>query len=142
MSSKKVLVVIAVLTFVLAIANSVFMVCDSFLYSIDDIPSGEFLRATSKSVGLPEERTINIYVVENSLGKGIRCTTSQKDGEERNIYWQVGVEDVTIEWVDANRVIIKAEGVEDISLNLNLDSYDCRAVVEESIPIVEMVKSR
>lgn len=142
MSSKKVLIVIALLTFVLTLANSVLLVCDAFLYSIDDIPQGEFLRATSKSVGMPEERTINVYVVENSLGKGVRCTASQKDGEERNIYWQVGIEDVTIEWVDANRAIIRAEGVEDANLDLDIDSYDCRAVIEESIPVVEIVKSK
>ena len=143
MKSKKVLIIIAALTFILTLANSVLMVFDAFMYSIDDIPEGEFVRAISKNDGTTEECSIAVYRVENSLGTGIRCTVTKKsDGIERNLYWQTGISDVTITSVDTARILIRAEGMEDLTLNVNIDAYDCRAIVEESIPVVEIVKSK
>ena len=141
MRSKKVLIVLAVLTMVLTFVNSVLMVCDAFLYSIDDVPQGTLLRMETKNMGNEEERTISVYKVENSLGKGILCTVKTPNSPERNVFWQVGADDVTIRWTAVDRAVFMTEGNEDISINIDNDSYDCRVVVEESIPVVDKVKS-
>ena len=141
MRSRKVLIFVAILTLLITLANGVLMVFDDFIYSIDDIPRGTLVRMETKGMGTAEERTISIYKVENSLGTGILCTAKTPNSDERNIYWQVGVDDVTVKWTEANRALFSAEGAEDVVLNVDKDHYDCRVIVEESFPAVEIVKS-
>ena len=141
MRSRKVLIFVAILTLLITLANGVLMVFDDFIYSIDDIPRGTLVRMETKGMGTAEERTISIYKVENSLGMGILCTAKTPNSDERNIYWQVGVDDVTVKWTEANRALFSAEGAEDVVLNVDKDHFDCRVIVEESFPAVEIVKS-
>ena len=122
MRSRKVLIVLACITLALTVANSVLFACDSFFYSIDDIPRGTFMRSETKNMGTPQERTVSIYRVENSLGTAILCTAkTPSNPEERNIYWQLGVEDVSIEWTEPDRVLFLAENKDDVALNVDKD---------------------
>ena len=141
MRSRKVLIFVAILTLLITLANGVLMVFDDFIYSIDDIPRGTLVRMETKGMGTAEERTISIYKVENSLGMGILSAAKTPNSDERNIYWQVGVDDVTVKWTEANRALFSAEGAEDVVLNVDKDHFDCRVIVEESFPAVEIVKS-
>lgn len=141
MRSKKVLIVLAVIVFMLTIANSVLMATDAFLYSIDDIPTGTHLREQTKTADDGQKRTITVYRVENSLGYGILCTVKTPETPERNVFWQVGADSVDFTWSADDRVVFRTEGNEAVSVNIDNDSYDCRVVVEESIPVVDKVKS-
>lgn len=113
--------ILYVLAFVTVAVNMVFTVKETIAPDIDQLPKGTLI----VSVDSPEkEMTLNIYLVENSLGKGIRGEVF-KDGKRENVYWQTGIEKVNCGWHNKKTVVIN-------SVFLNVvrgDKFDCRSDV-------------
>lgn len=96
-----------------------FAIKGSLFTDIADLPVGT-LQASYPSIGTGE-KVMNVYLVENNIGEGIRIEIAQ--GEEAyNIFWQTGIDSVKAKWTNENTVMIN-----DIPLDANdRFGYDCR----------------
>ena len=113
--------ILYVLAFVTVAVNMVFMVKETIAPDIDQLPKGTLI----VSVDSPEkEMTLNIYLVENSLGKGIRGEVL-KDGKRENVYWQTGIEKVNCGWHNKKTVVINSVFLDVV----RGDKFDCRSDV-------------
>lgn len=106
-----------VLAFLVMIINTAFAVSQSLFPHISDLPEGKLI----KSYLSPEQSSqVDFYLVKNNLGTAVRG--EQVVGERHiNIYWQTGIEDVSVQWVDEYGIIINK-----IPLNLKTDRFDSR----------------
>lgn len=108
------------LTAAVIIFNLVYSVRDSLFFNLDDLPAGQKILAVNSPEG---DKTLTLYLVENSLGTAIRAAVCDTpDGEPYNIYWQTGTDLTDAVWL--------ADGVVQIN-NVMIDpqnggTYDCR----------------
>lgn len=120
---KKVLSILVLLMFAVSIINMVFGIRDSFFYNINDLPSGEFLYSSLSPSG---DRTVKFYKIDSVLGKAVRgeLVTVDEQGRavSKNVYWNIGTQNVVSGWMDDNCISIDGEII-DTSIN---DYFDCR----------------
>ncbi len=110
--------IVYAVTFLIVILNMVFMVRDSLVFSIDDVPNGDFVEEIPSANG---ERVMTVYHFENRVGQAIRVSLTE-NGETHNIYWQAGIDEVDCRWLSGRIVQIN-------EVKLNVESswtYDCR----------------
>lgn len=110
--------ILYVLTAIVVIINTAIGVKKSLFTDIADLPKGEL----SYSVTAPSgEKTMNIYVVKNNVGSGVRGEIV-KDNTCYNIFWQTGIDTVDATWANEDYVVIN-------DIPIEADStfgYDCR----------------
>ena len=106
-----------ILTFLIMFANTAFAVTRALSPDIDDLPEGKLIRSSVSPQG---NYQVNFYLVSNNLGSAVRG--ERIVGEKRvNIFWQTGVDDVTVKWVNEGGILVNQ-----IPLNLKTDRYDSR----------------
>ena len=114
-------VVLYVLAFVSTAVNMCFAVKETIAPDIKNLPKGTLM----VSVDNPEkDMTLNIYLVENSLGKGIRGEI-EKNGKKENVYWQTGIEKVNCGWHNKKTIVINSVFLDVV----RGDKFDCRSDV-------------
>ena len=119
---KKIGVILIVITFIITAVNLAFLFKDTFFYSTEDLPEGEFLYSSLSPSG---EKTLKIYKVNSTLGKGIRgeLVTLKEDGkmESANIFWCTGIDNAVTGWI--NDSVVKINNTEiDTAKNEIFDS--------------------
>lgn len=121
MKKKVFFVSLYILAFISVAVNMVFTVKETLFPDIADLPKGALIL----SVDNPEkDMVLNIYLVENSLGKAIRGEV-EKDGKKENIYWQTGIERVKCGWHSEKTVMINSVYLDVV----RGDKFDCRSDV-------------
>ncbi len=95
-----------------------FAVKGSLFTDITELPVGTLESSTVSPSG---NKTMNIYLVKNSIGVAIRGEITSDSGSH-NIFWQTGIDSVEAVWLNDDTVIIN-------EIPLNADDtfgYDCR----------------
>ncbi len=109
-----------VLAFAVTLVNVIFSLKNYLFADINDLPRGKCVSSVSSPDGY---RTVDVYVVKNSLGTAVRGElTFTETGEHKNIFWQTGISKVYVHWegdevVYFNEVPVSGNGA---------NSYDCR----------------
>ena len=109
-----------VATLLVTVAELGFSLKDSLFTDISKLPTGT-LTESIPSLSEERPREMNIYVVKNSLGEGVRVEIAEGDNKH-NIFWQTGIDSIEAQWLDDNTVMIN-------EIPLNADDafgYDCR----------------
>lgn len=135
MRIKTVLAGLALVTLLVTVCNSVFMVYDDFFYTIEDLPEGRMVTSVPSPDGT---KAIEVYSVNNSLGDGIRCSVKYNDGTSRNIYWQTDCTQTDVRWANSNYFV----DINGQTLHIESQTYDSRKVIEEIVPLVNFVKNK
>lgn len=110
--------IIYVITALVIIVELIFAVKGDIFTDISKLPKGELQYSCNSPTG---EKTMNIYIVKNNIGVGIRGEIVSK-GEPHNIFWQTGIDNVDAVWISDDTVMIN-------EIPLNADDtfgYDCR----------------
>lgn len=108
-----------VITFISVILNMFFMLKDTFMFSIQDLPQGKYMYSVSAPTD--ENKTADIYYVSNVLGEGVRIQISE-NGETKNVFWQTNISDVSIYWMNGSVI-----SVNNMMINIAEGGYyDCR----------------
>lgn len=110
--------ILYVFTAMVMIVELGFAVKESLFTDIADLPKGTFVASAVSPSG---DKTMNIYVVKNNIGKAVRGEIVQGN-TKHNIFWQTGIDSVSATWVNDTIVLIN-------EIPLNADDtfgYDCR----------------
>ena len=124
MKSKKWFAVFYVLAFFVMIINALFYLNDQLFFSLENLPTGEFVYASLSPEG---DRSANFYRVDTPKGSAVRVeilTFNDEKGSEKceNVYWETDKSVVTIGWVD-NDIIT----VDEVPMNISKgDTFDSR----------------
>ncbi len=102
------------------LSNLVFVVRDSLVVQIEDLPEGQQVGAVKSPDG---RKTLKLYSVKNSLGSAVRAEVVEKGKIARNVYWQVDTDRTDAYWLNRRAVIINGVTI-DVGAG---DSYDCRS---------------
>lgn len=91
-----------------------------FMYSMNTLPKGEFIKESTAPNG---EYTVRVYVSSPALSRdAVRCeAVNNKKGTSRNIFWAYERSDVDVEWLTDELVTIDGR-----VLNVRTDHYDYR----------------
>ncbi len=119
MKSKKALIILGAIMFFVMIFNTVGLVLDTFFYTVDDVPTGEFVAAYSSPYG---DAKINVYVVKNPIANAVRCEVVSGE-KTRSFYWEVGADKASVTWLDKEIVYINGR-----TLDINKSEYDSRSI--------------
>ena len=111
-------IILYVSAFIMVIANMVLTVKETVAPNIDQLPKGTLIVSVENS---EKDMVLNIYSVENSLGKAIRGEVI-KNGKAENIYWQTGIEKVKCGWHNEKVVRINSVFLDVV----RGDKFDCR----------------
>ncbi len=107
-----------IFTALVIIVELVFTVKSNLFSDISNLPQGTLKDSIVSPSG---EKTMNIYLVDNSIGVAIRGEITEGD-KSHNIFWQVDIDDVDAFWLDDEIVVIN-------EIPLEADDtfgYDCR----------------
>ncbi len=106
------------LAFAVIVFNLVIMVKDGAFFDIEELPEGELMY----SVDCPDgEKTLNVYLVENSIGAAVRGEIANGKDKSYNIFWQTDTNMVNSAWINENLVMIN-----DVLLDVENTTYDSR----------------
>ena len=111
--------ILYVIALVITAVNTFFSMKNYIFSDINALPQGEFV---SEEVSPSGNKSVKIYLVENSLGTAIRGELKTGPTSCKNIFWQTGIKDVTVHWQDDDLVYFNNVP---ISGNGNMP-YDCR----------------
>ena len=118
MKKKIFFIFVYALTLIITAVNVTIAIRDSLFFDINNLPSGDLSYTISSPTG---DKTLNIYVVENSIGAAVRGEIVSGD-TVKNIFWQTGTEAVNSFW-ENNDVV----NIHQVSINLAQGAvYDCR----------------
>ena len=119
---------------IVSILNCIGFVEDSFFYSIDDVPNGEYLYSSTSPNGT---YTLKTFRVENCLGTAVRGElVNNEDAESKNIYWSTDFPSATVVWHNDSLVSINGT-----MLDLSLEHiYDSREKTDVEFSLVKMVE--
>lgn len=117
MKNNILLRILYVLAFVVMIINTAFAVFQSLFPRISDLPEGKLIKSY---VSPGQSSQVDFYLVKNNLGAAVRGERVVGN-RHINIYWQTGIDDVSVQWVDEYGIIINK-----IPLNLKTDRFDSR----------------
>ena len=121
MKKKVFLAIVYGLAFVITAINLMFSVKEALYADIEELPPGKLVQSIPNEDG---KYILNIYLVENSLGKGIRGEIVKGDDRE-NIYWQTGIDEAAVFWENKKTVVINS-----VYLDVRRgDTFDCRSDV-------------
>ena len=120
MKNKTLFLAVYVLAFAVTFVNIVFSLKNYLFSDINDLPRGKCVESVSAPGGY---KTVDIYLVKNSLGTAVRGELTFADtGEHKNIFWQTGISKVIVRWENDDVIFFN-----DVPISGNGDnSYDCR----------------
>lgn len=112
--------VFILLLVIVSLANCIGYVIDSFFYSMDDLPTGDYLFSSTSPDGM---YTLKTYKVENCLGIAIRgeLINNSKISPPKNIYWSSEFSSAHVVWNNASLITINGIML-DLSENHTYDS--------------------
>lgn len=118
MKKRLFFIIFYALTLIITSINVAITVKDNLFFDINKLPKGNF----SYSVASPSgNKTLNIYVVKNSLGSAVRGEIVSGEAV-KNIFWQTGTSSVLSFWENDEVV-----NIHEVSINLSQGAvYDCR----------------
>lgn len=112
--------ILYVVTLLVTVIELGFILKDSLFSDISKLPTG-VLKQSIPSPSEENPRNMNIYVVKNTLGEGVRIEIADVN-EAYNIFWQTGIDEVDAKWTNNDTILIN-----DIPLDANNRvGYDCR----------------
>ncbi len=108
MRKSKLFIILYVLCAVVIIINSFLFINDEFFYDIDSLPQGKFVYSSLSPLG---DKTALLYCVDSPHGQAVRVELVEFDTDmsvkqEKNIYWEIGKNSVTIYWENNNNIVI------------------------------------
>ena len=106
-----------ILAFLVIIANTVIAAVQSLFPDISDLPEGDFIKSSVSPAG---NSRVDFYLVENNLGVAVRGERVSGT-KHTNIYWQTGIDDVEVQWLDEYGIVIN-----EIPINIKTDKFDSR----------------
>ena len=133
---RKACMLATLLAVVVVIANIVYVVKDSFYYSLENLPTGTpipyivdsqgpIYRFSDQKYLFNQEKGgyyIRFYEVKTNGQQGIRAEVCRDStGEKRTIYWQIGETANMISWEDYTVVTING-----VTIDFSKNTYDCR----------------
>ena len=118
MKKKYLLIAVYILTFAVTAINLFYSVSGSVFSDISNLPQGEFASAAVSPDG---KSKINTYNIKNSVGKAVRCEL-ELNGKVRNVFWQTGIDNASVNWINDRAVIINGVELDVIDGGF----YDCR----------------
>lgn len=116
------------ITFVVIIANSIYLVTSNVFVDISDVPNGEYV---SSSFSPDKSCELKVYVVKTDIGKAVRVSRTQ-NGKTENVFWQTDVEAVDIKWHNERVVYINDIRL-DFGLNETFDSRSIKSIFNDGI---------
>ena len=133
---RKASVIVCFLAALTVIINIAFVVKDSFFYSLDNLPTGIFIREDfNQNVLFSTGYKLKVYQVEKSrhFPSGIRVELcNDLTGETRTIYWQTNTEASIIYWYEDRDHTVSING---IPIDYSNSTYDCRDYVDRAYTI-------
>lgn len=124
---RKACAVITLLAAIITIVNITFTVRDSFFYSLDNLPQGNFIREDfDQNVLFSTGKKLKIYQVEATERhpSAVRVELcNDATGESRTIYWQIGTQSTVVSWSDENDTTVI---INDVPIDFSKTYYDCR----------------
>lgn len=111
--------VVIVLCAAVFIANIIGYICDTFFFSINDLPKGDEIGEFISAGGT---YTVHMYKVSNSFGDAIRGELkNNENGKTKNVYWQTKSDEMTVFWLNDKLCSINGNVID-----ITNDVYDCR----------------
>lgn len=107
---KKKLVIGVLIIMVLIIIG--FAYINTVIYSMKNLPEGVYI---SESTSPEKTFTIKVYYCDGgaTTSDAIRCeVVINENNSKENIYWEYGVTNANIEWIDDNTVEINSHQIE------------------------------
>jgi hypothetical protein len=125
---QKICIIVWLLATVTIICNIVFVIKDSFFYSLDNLPTGNFVREDKdQAVFFNSGYRLMVYEVPKNkhFEGGIRVEVCNDiKNENKTIYWQTGTTGSMISWVgESNCTAVTING---IYIDFSKETYDCR----------------
>lgn len=116
------LIVMAVL---ISVFNIFYIIRNTFYDNIESLPQGEFLYSSMSPDG---ETTVSVYRVATPSGNAIRGAvvwlTADGGTNEKNIFWQLGADNVIVGWHDNKTVSINDKLIDITTENYYDSRYD------------------
>ena len=108
MRKSKLFICLYILCAVVVLINSFFFIKDEFFYDIENLPEGKFVFSSLSPLG---DKTALLYCVETPQGQAVRVelvefNTDMTVKREKNIYWEIGKNSVTIYWENDKQIVI------------------------------------
>lgn len=115
-------IIFIALLVIVSIGNCIGYAIDSFFYSMDDLPTGEYMFSSTSPDGT---YTLKAFKIENCLGTAVRgeLTTNSKIVSPKNIYWSTDFSTANIVWNNSSLITIN-DTMLDLSQNNVYDSRD------------------
>lgn len=110
--------IIYILTAIIILINTVISIKQSLFPDINRLPEGVLADSQTAPGG---DKTLNLYVVKNNVGCGVRGEITFEGGKTSNVFWQTGIDAATSGWVDEQRIVIN-----NIVVDIYDVPYDCR----------------
>ena len=119
MKNKAVFITVYILALIVTLVNTFYSIRNYLFADMNELPVGEFV---SEHASVEGDRTVEIYLVKNSLGTAVRGELVFSSGDRKNIFWQTGISGVNVRWGPDNVSFFN-----NVPLSGNGDnSYDCR----------------
>ncbi len=124
---RKICAAITFLAVIVTVLNVAFMVKDSFFYSLDNLPTGTFVREDfDQNILFSTGNKLKVYQVEASshFPSAVRVEVCNDiTGEARTIYWQTNTQESVVHWLEGSSTVVNINGV---LIDFSTDTYDCR----------------
>lgn len=119
MKNKYAFLLLYIAALIISLINTAFSLKNYLFADINELPAGRLVAEVPSPTG---EKTVNVYLVKNSLGSAVRGELVLKSGEAKNVFWQTDIDGVNVTWgneelIFFNDVPISGDGSH---------SYDCR----------------
>lgn len=118
-NGKFLFVTVYILALIVSVVNVVFAIKNTLFYDINELPEGTMISQTPSPSG---ERVVTVYLVENSVGSGIRAELSINGGKPKNIFWQTGIDKIDVTWADESAIFFNSVPID----GSGKAPYDCR----------------
>ena len=119
MKKKALFYAVYLLALAVTLVNVVFSLKNYLFSDINELPRGKWIAQQASPAG---DKTVDIYLVKNSMGTAIRGELNFSNGERKNIFWQTGISEVRVRWVGDDEIYFN-----NVPLSGNGDNtYDCR----------------
>lgn len=127
--SRKLCVIVSLLTALITIINIIFIIKDSFYYKIEDLPQGNLVREDfDQNILFSTGNKLKVYEVPETdhHTSAIRVELcNDNTGESKTVYWQIGTLSTVISWSSENDSVVFINDVP-IDYSNPKTFYDCR----------------
>lgn len=124
---KRLCAILSILAVITVFFNSFYLIKDSYLYSLDNLPEGNFVREDfDQNVLFSTGKSLRVYQVDacSQHPSGVRVElVNRHTNTVKNIYWQIDTTETVIYWPEdeGNTVVING-----VLVDFENAPYDCR----------------